>query len=199
VKSLLLALVLLPTAALATVDPDPDQIGVYFDLEADVTCLDALPSLPFYGYVTITNPTDEVWAASFCLEVRTPPGYEGLMFTMATIWPEPCYPPIQPVEYGDCILGGHYVCPDPITPTGDRVIVMTFHYLLLEIFPVEFYLTPADYVPYPGLGYEGAGGQWVSLGLSTGSPDLPVAQLNGDCSVVAAEAATFGRMKAMYR
>lgn len=33
--------------AAATIDPDPDQLGVYFDLEADENCLSVVPACPF--------------------------------------------------------------------------------------------------------------------------------------------------------
>jgi len=74
---------------------------------------------------------------------------------------------------------------------------MTHQYLLLMEVPVDFYLGPA-----PGLGnpvYSGASGEAIPLGISSGSPDLPVAQINGGCQVVPVEATTFGSLKSLYR
>lgn len=192
-----LAILTIAAAATATVDPDPDQIGVYFDLKAETTCMDVGISVPFFAYVIITNPTAEVQGFSFAICHEAPPGMEGLVFRLASSWPTECPPPIDTSIIDWCNLGHAQICYSPVPPVPGGVVVMPFQYLLLGDVPVKFYLGPTAGGEAPG--YLDPDGAFIPLGISSGSPDLPVAQVNGDCSVVPVEESTFGRVKAIYR
>jgi hypothetical protein len=187
--------------AAATIDAAPDQIGVYFDLDANETCLDMGINLPFWVYVIITNPTsEEVRGVEFEFCPRTPPGLESLLFKLSTSYPSNCQPihtgPVEP-----CIPEA-FNCNSPIAPTGTNVIVMSIQYMILGLIQVEFFLGPHPQpTPDDGLpGYLGAGDEFISLGVSSGHPEMPVASINGEhCPVNAAEKSTFERLKCLYR
>lgn len=206
-KNMTFILVLLSLAAMAgaTVDPDPDQIGIYFDLEAETTCIDAMPNVPFDAYFIITNPTSEVSAFAFSLCYDLPPGMEGMIFRLSQAWPSGCGIDITPVIIDECEGGIIRGCPAPLPPGPGGVVVMTEQYFLLADMTVEFRLGPT--YAYDNAGsivetpphYAGPDGEIISLGISSGSPDLPVAQVNGECQVVPVENATFGRVKGLYR
>jgi hypothetical protein len=193
----LVVLVLLASVGYATVDEDFDQVGVYFDLGADVTCISAAANIPFSTYVILTRPSEpEVSGFEFGYRVVVPEGQEGLVFRLANTspcifwdgfdWPE-----------GDYVCG--WASPAPFT--GDNVILVTWQFMLLvPDLPMQFYLGPAtvesidDGLP----AYQGASGI-LPLGVSSGDPALPVAAVNGDCSVVSVEGMNFGRLKSLYR
>lgn len=181
----------------AAVDPDPDQIGVYFDLEAETVCREASANVPLYAYIIITNPTSDVLGSYFTVCSEVPPGFEAMLFTLPRIWPEGCPPPIDTSIIDECQLGYMYSCYEPITPGPGGVVVMTHQYMLLGDIPVDFYVGPLPGGDFPA--YRGADDAIIPLGISSGSPDLPVAQINGDCRVVPVETATFGRLKGLYR
>jgi hypothetical protein len=196
---LILLMCLLPAVALATVDPDPDQIGIYFDLEANEACVDAVVNVPFFAYMIITNPTTEVRGLSYCLTMEFPAGGDGLLFSLEIPLPEGCHPPLNPGYPAECGPKYMFTCSGPLVPTGGNVVVRQFQFLLLADVPVNLHLGS---VP-PGFGaplaYLGPDQEWIPLGVSSGSPDLPVAQINGDCMVVETARSTFGRIKATYR
>lgn len=203
---LLISFVLLfPPLALATVDPDPDQIGVYFDLEAETTCVATIQNVPFDAYIIITNPTSEVSAFAFSLCLDVQPGMEGLIFRLSHGWPIGCGIDINPVIYDGCEDGFIRGCSEPLPAGPGGVVVLTEQYMLLADMLVEFRLGPT--YAYDSTGavvetpphYAGPDGEIIPLGISSGDPALPVAQINGDCSVVPVENATFGRVKGLYR
>ena len=78
---------LMATSAFAVIDPDNDMLGVYFDLNADSNCLDIGPSIPFFVYVMITNPTaPQVRGLEFGYSI-TNTGGPGTVFRLASILP----------------------------------------------------------------------------------------------------------------
>jgi len=88
-KTLIIALTCLAIAstAFAQVDPDPDMIGVYFDLGATNNCLQISPHMPFFAYVIITNPTGvQVGGVEFGYNLVNTSG-PGTLFRLATILP----------------------------------------------------------------------------------------------------------------
>lgn len=202
---LLLFVLLFPSLAQATIDPDPDQIGVYFDLEAETSCIDADVNVPFDAYIIITNPTSEVSAFAFSLCLDVQPGMEVLIFRLSHGWPVECGIDIHPVIYDECEGGIIRGCSEPLPAGPGGMVVLTEQYMLLADMLVEFRLGPTyaydsagsivETPPY----YAGPDEEIIPLGISSGDPALPVAQVNGDCRVVPVENATFGRVKGLYR
>ena len=179
----------------AVVDPDPDGIGVYFDLNADITETMASPSLPFWTYVILTNPTRaEIYSISFSFNIVVPPGTENSIMRVSQVVDFICIEPavFHPL-YGDVVCGG-----DVPIPGSPAVVLLSWMFMLTDTIPVDFYLGQSN-MPDPAqqLAYESESG-WVPMHVSSGDPALPVAMINGT-GVVSAEATTFGRLKALYR
>jgi len=194
--ALLMVAVLVAPAAHAVVDPDPDGIGVYFDLDANITETLATPAVPFNAYVILTNPTwAEIHTISFSFNINVPPGMEGSFFRLSyevvlgCIDPTLVYHPL----YGDVICGGS----DPI-PGAPAVILLRWQFMLLAPMVADFYLGQSN-MPDPAqqLAYESESG-WVPMHVSSGDPALKVATVNGT-GVVPAVTTSFGSMKALYR
>ena len=83
----LLMVSIMATSAFAVVDPDPDMIGIYFDVNADENCYNNIANVPFFAYAILTNPTGDVEAFEFVYENIVPAGMEGLTFQLATNLP----------------------------------------------------------------------------------------------------------------
>ena len=188
---------LVATSAFAVVDPDPDMIGVYFDPTADDNCLMIGANIPFFAYVTLTNPSaPEIWGLEFGYRLTVPAGLEGLIFRLANSVPE------FAVDLGNSIdpLFGDYIVglgtPLPGTPA---VQFVTWQFMILTPMPIEIYLGAAAVESIPdGLPAYEAGGTILPLGLATGGLGFPVATVNGDCPVQI-EQSSFGSVKSLYR
>jgi len=183
--------------AFAQLDPDDDGIGIYFDPCACVNCLD-LPTGDHTGYAVITHPTSEMGVAGWEATITsTGPavvtGWElmGYSINVAT----------RPDEF---VVGLGEPLVNPYTYPA--VVVAMFNmYIVDEGTPIEFFI---DGIYFHSIeDYEGPayvdGGDYATikpLQMIQGSPDLPVAIVNGDCSgVVATENTTFDNLKALYR
>jgi hypothetical protein len=188
---------LLASPVLATVDSDPDQIGVYFDQNADEVCLDDVPMAEIFPvYIVMTNPSSaEVNGVefSFCAE-----GVSGSLMVLDATWS-----PAFWIDMGmpDLCSDGWMLSADyPVPQVDANVVLCEFSYMLMAE-GAEFYIGP---VSNPSIddglpAYVGAGDEIISLGVSTGNPGLPVAMVNGDCGIVAVESRTFAGVKSLYR
>jgi hypothetical protein len=192
--SLILAL-----PAFATVDPDPDQIGVYFDTDADLTCIDVPPSTPFWAYLIVTRPTSpEVHGIEFSLCEEVEDGYQGMLFRLSAVWTNGGINPPFPIDWCNEAVAHGFA--GPVLPVQGNAVLVSMQYMLLAPVSLDFYLGP-----YPvqsiedGLpAYLGADHEIISLGVSSGDPDLPVASVNG-CNAIPVESRSLGDIKANFR
>jgi hypothetical protein len=190
----LLMVSLMAASAFATVDEDPDMLGVYFDVGANDNCITAGASVPFTVYFMITSVSaDNVFGVEFGYEIV---GGTGLFFRLAEVLPA------GSLNVGDSSNPalGDYIAgfASPQAGSGANVTVATWNMLLLAPVSLEFYLGPsfsesiADGLPAMEIG-----GTIVPLGLSTGIGNA-AATVNGDC-VVANEDVSFGSVKSLFR
>ena len=194
----LLSLVLV-VPGLATVDPDPNQMGVYFDSNADVTCIDVPANYPFWAHVVITNPSSaEIWSVEFSLCVETIGGGEDMLFKLSEQWSFGYV--IGPPESDMCTDGIYQGGGDPLLPQGVNAVVASFLYMQLVEMGINFYLgaVPIQAIEDGLPAYVGTGDAVIPLGVSSGDPGLPVASVNG-CSAVRVEGSTFGGLKCLFR
>ncbi|MEN8007302.1 MAG: hypothetical protein ABFS42_09830 [Candidatus Krumholzibacteriota bacterium] len=185
-------------SAHAIVDPDPDGIGVYFDLNADITEIMVPAAVPFYAYAILTNPTGgDIWGYEFSRIFSVPPGMEGMLYMLERIWHgvNDGITPVEPPDLGGNVMAG-ISPPLPVAPT---VILVTWQFMLLTPMVVDCYVGPStgDFGTTGRLVYETATGP-VPMHVSSGDPALKVATVNGT-GVVAVETTTFGALKALYR
>lgn len=193
----LLLVSIMATSAFAVVDPDPDMMGIYFDMNADSNCLPSQPAqVPFFAYAVLTNPTvPGVEAFEFGYENVVPVGFETLVFQLATTLPTGAIDVGEGTPLAGNIIAG---LANPV-PAAPATILVTWQYLLLGVFPVEMYMTASEPSSVPGgLPVIQAEGTLRTVGLSTGGPQNPVATINGGC-VVAVENDTWGGVKSLYR
>ncbi len=193
----LLLVSLMATSAFATIDPDDNMIGIYFDANSDINSTTAALYDHVFAYVTITNPVSGsgVFAAveyNWRLEA-TPANPNAASVTIdllgATNFGS---------APGDMILG----LSAPI-PTTQNLVVTMLDLWLFTADPIALYLGPiaTPSLPY-GLPAWEDNGSLVSLGVSTGHPDLgiPVATVNDpNGGPVAIEETSFGSLKSLFR
>jgi hypothetical protein len=199
----LLMVSLMATSAFAVVDPDPDMMGVYFDLNADTHCTSAGVNIPFFAYFCVTNPSAAaIDAYEFGYVMDVPVGFEGLIFRLATTIANGAS---QGVDVGvSGPLGGDVIVglATPL-PGGEVVVVHAMQYMLLADMTVPVYLSASSSPSLPGglPVIQEAGGELMTVGTSTGGPDIPVAMINDDGTMcpVAVEADTWGGLKSLYR
>lgn len=184
----------------AVVDPDPDQVGVYFDANADVNALSITPYVLFPAFIVVTNATRSTvdgFALRYRLEV--PPGLEGLLFRLiATGGPgdDGCIVDCDSTDIYDDFFVTHFLTPVPATAA---TVVKAWQFMLLTDFGIEFHLEPIPAGDYGGISPAYfSGGEEIPLGVSSGSYLLPVAVVNGE-GPVALQEASFGAVKALYR
>ncbi len=193
---LILASFIAPSAQ-AVVDPDPDGIGIYFDLNADIYQTVVGPSSPFDAYVILTNPTwAEILGYEFSRHISVPPGMEGMVIWLDRTWTG--FNELLPVELpdlGDNVMLG-MVAP---LPTSPAVVLVRWQFMLLTPMVMDFYLGPSngEFGTNGRLAYESEAG-WVPMYVSSGDPGLLVATVNGT-GVVPATSTTFGSLKALFR
>lgn len=187
------------TPAYATLNPDPDELGIYFDTSADTVCLTVEPLVPFFAYLVITNPTaEEIWAIEFSLCTEVEGGNNSFLFLLNETW-YAGFGDIWPLDW--CLDGRVIGFGEPVPWVGENVVLAQLQYLLLADLGVEFFLGPhpvetiEDGLP----AYMDGNNVIVPLGVSGGDPSLPVAAVNGPCDVVPVEAKTFSGLKCLYR
>lgn len=193
---LLLAGVLSAPAS-AVLDPTPDTIGIYFDLNADQNSLLVPSSAPFFAYAILTNPTGaQVSAFELSYRVEIAPAMTPYLFRLNLVvgWagsliPEPIYD-----VFADEIM---YGAATPL-PTTEATVLVQWSYMLLAPMIVGLHLGPTTVE-------QGGGGilayypetDPVPMTLISGSPDIPVAVINELVDPVTPT--SFGTFKALYR
>lgn len=191
-------LVLVINPAFAVVDPGPNSLGVYFDLEAESNYLDVDPATVFSAYVTLTDPTwDHVRAFEFGYELMVPSGMEGSIFRLAEILP-PCS---IDIEWRDP-LGGDYIIGMGLPyPTSEATVLVQWVFLLIAPMTIEYYLGPssAPSVPDNLPAIMNDENIIMSVGISSGDVNLPVAEVNTGHQPVPAQMASWGGVKSLFR
>ncbi len=200
--TLLILLALSAPQVLATADPDPDGIGVYFDLQADIWQNWIGANIPFNAYVILTNPSgEEILGYEFAYQLLVTPGMENLIFGLGIVFPDfvPIVPPwpIYDIFAGEVVKGPFAPAPMPGNPA---VVLATWQFMLLtpNIW-AEFYLAPTsgEGMTNGRLAYDSEAGP-VTMYTSTGHPEIPVATINRE-GVVPITETTYGSLKALYR
>ena len=136
-----LLIFLLAGSSVAVVDPDPNSLGVYFDLNADVNYLDVTPNTEFSAYVMLTNPTwDNILAFEFGYELVVPAGMEGMIFRLATILP----PTVNPFMFPGFLHGDYIYGISSPYPTSVATVLVEWQFLIVAPMTIEFYLGPSS-------------------------------------------------------
>jgi len=178
-----LTLLIIPaTVSQAQLDPGANSIGIYFDLDATVNCLDTYFSVATC-HILITSPSESSGIA----------GMEGYFDIPSSVFflGLDCPGFIIPPPWPDFQI--FFLEPLPPTPI---VWICDFHIFVATFDPAMFYIYDPAY--YAGDDPE----LIVPLNPSTGYDEFgdpnPVAAINGDCPVPS-EATTWGCLKSLYQ
>jgi hypothetical protein len=189
--TLILGLVLLTAgAACAQIDPDPDGIGLYFDEEATQACASVAPFTQFDAYLCLTRPSSPNGASGFECRLVEPANVLRVYDSSNSLGKSVLSPP-------DYLVGLHA----PL-PAADVVVLLQLQFLNLQTTTRnEFFLAPIARPSLPGTACYADGADprlLIPMHPSSGSWDLPVAVINGECDVVANEDSAWGRVKRLY-
>jgi len=190
-----LAIVCLAGSAIAQVDPDPDGLGMYFDLEGVDYCLDYMGGQAFV-YLLLTNCSQPSGISGWEAHVT----YVVPSGDFETGWTLPAGS-LNVSAAPDFVVG--LGTPMPYAPA---LLLATYGILVFAPDQMDFFVGPCNTPSLPGVPAYAAGddpGLLVPLQPVSGSADLPVAQLNpangcpGD--VIGTQQETFGSVKAMFK
>jgi hypothetical protein len=198
-STVLFLFLLIASTCFATVDPDPDQIGIYFDRTADTNWHATWAGQLVYAFVVITNPSStEILGLEYSLCTEFLGGTDGMLESVSEEWPNGMI--LQPTTETWCSGGRTFSFPTPVLPSGTNAVIVKITYIALGPAQVNFFLGPhpvqsiADGLP----SYIGADGQDVPLGVSSGDINLPVASINS-YAPVGIQHMTIGGLKCLYR
>jgi hypothetical protein len=195
-----LSIVLLSTAALAQIDPDPDGIGFYFDTEGSQVCGTAETGTTVFIYLAITRASAAggVYGWDARIELAPDPLPEGHFVLAWTLLGDG---PLTIPMYPDYIVG--LGTPTPWSPSIELMEIQ----LLIAGVPacVQMFLRPVGNPSHPGKMVYVDGSDLtnvIDLHYSAGEYGQPCLMLNcPDCDpqIIASEPSSWGRVKAMYR
>jgi hypothetical protein len=206
----LLLATLVATSAFAVVDPDPDMMGIYFDLTADNNCLTAPNFAQFDAYLVLTNSTaaqinayEMSYTNVFFVGGVEDPINANSFFQFQTVVANGVVSGVNVAPPGTPLAGDLIVGLAAPLPYSDAIILHKWQYGFFGASPgwsVEMYIGPSSAPSLPGglPVVQGTDTGLMTVGYSTGGADVPVATINGDC-VVAVEEASWGSVKSLYR
>ena len=191
---------LVATSAFAVIDPDPDMMGIYFDLEADVNCSEQMASVPFWAYLILTNTTAPTVSAYEVGYRNEGPG-PGQLFRLNSLIANGDMTGLDLGENADPMMGDHIVGLSSPIPGNPATVLHAWNYMLLAQVSMDMFITSASQTSIPGpypVVLNASTSTLFQVGQSTGGPDIPVASVNGDCPV-ATEDVSFGSVKSLFR
>ncbi len=195
-------MIAIASVAFAQIDPDPDGIGLYFDMEATEVCMaTAAPFESITAYLLATNITEESGISGWEMEVLV----DGPL--TADAWELIGIQPLNVFTAPRFAVGlGEHGLANPIVDNVVHLATLTA-YVLAPTDQVSFGIKPhcssSWNPPAPGYAAGNNAGNLVPFLVSGGGFDAlenPVAQINTDeCSVVSNDDVSFGSVKALYR
>ncbi len=124
---------LLSSAAVAQIDPDPDGIGIYSDLTATEVCISAVPGELIPVYLLITRPSTPIGIWAWACTLVVPPNAQIVAWYIPGVFMNVATPP-------DFVVAR---TSDPHLP-ADIVHVMTFYIQMSNAEPAYFYVTGSE-------------------------------------------------------
>ena len=174
------------SVAVAQVDPDPDGIGIYFDQEATVVAATGSTGEVLQAYLVGTNLSQsgniDYWESYVCPDQGASVGgspYGSYNYAM-NMPGDPCW---------SCIA----LYMDPPLPAQEITLLASLGiYIEDDSVPIGLFVGGEDRYRIDGSLVE------YPMFPSSGSPDLPVATINGEAPIPV-EPVTWGGVKALYK
>ncbi len=194
----LLTIALVATGAMAVMDPDPNGIGIYFDLDGDVVCTTtAAPFANVTAYLLATN-IDATSGIS---------GWEAMITTGGAAPVAPAWTLAAGLDVDDSPEGFQVgigtVSP---LPFGTTILMATWSgFVMNSTDMIEFFVSgvpgSVSFPSTPGYAAGDNAGDLREMQVSSGTGmSMPVAAINApECSVVSNENLTFSNVKSLYR
>jgi hypothetical protein len=185
---LVVLLVAWPTCTSASIDPDRDSLGLYFDRAGNQVRINRPLFATTNVYLVLMNASGTTDGFE-CTVSRA--GATSLLLTDT-------YP--NPTIDIDSSPGGYAVgAAFPFPANGNATVLCTMGIMVTTAGAVEFRIGPGSIPSMPG-GLPVVTGDNVlrRCGIASGDVRLPVAIINGG-SPVSVEASTFGAVKSLFR
>jgi len=197
---------LIATSAFATIDPDANSVGIYFDgviadqVSGTLTAFDRVEV-----YIVVTSHANAISGLRFRWLLDMDPALTSEISQLND--PAAMYGPgAVPVGTGTFLDGEVAVgWADPLPSVDGNTIAVTRKFFTFVDIGVDFYLRPADGQDAITYTWDDGLGKTIfedPLGTLSGDPMLPVALANGGylyTGVVATESASFGSVKSLFR
>ncbi len=177
----------------AVVDPTPDLLGVYFDMNADVPDISVAAFVPFTAYFLLTSPSSvEMGGYEFGYDVSVAPGMESSFNRLGINYPPGVI--VLDLEYLDP-MHGYFIVGWP-TPQPTQAVTQLMSWDLMLMQPIVAFITTG---PVPNSTVPGdLPAYWDSTNVyPLGAPGCS-GRINESCGVEA-ETASFGSVKSLYR
>lgn len=192
----ILVIIIIPGSVSAQLDSGPDGIGIYFDQDAMVNCLNGA-SGEIRGFLIITHPSIETGIGTWScfVEYELPPGATITNWVLrGNVWNI-----YEPPNFFAALVSPTV----PLIPSTDATRIAWFDMLMPNPGCVWFRVRESfSEMGFPSeLGYYDGGANSLFVPLNPAAGNLPNAGLNcSDCdSAVSSETRTWGMMKALYR
>ena len=201
----LLLAALVASSAFAVEDPDPNGIGVYFDLTADDNCMFIGASIPFNAYLILTNtdaPTVSAYEVGYTNVV--PAGMESMLFRLESSIANGEVSGLDLGDSSDILAGDHIVGLAAPIVAGPATVLHAWQFMLLnEAVTMEMFISSASQSSIPGIYPVILNADTSTLFQAYHSSgldgDLAVATVNIEDCVVGVEEASFGSVKSLFR
>jgi hypothetical protein len=193
-----ISVLVVPVAFAQPADPDPNGVGVYFDLDGTIYCQETFAGggIVFNAYVLITNPTaTDVTAFEAHCSVET-----DITFAFGGDWGLASGGTnVGIVEDGEFYAAWN----TPIPITGPTVQVASWGGFTSGGTYARFYIQPVTHVAQSVPGecvyvQSSAPGTKIVLQPPTGDWEVPVAYVGEACGVVAGEQKSWGEVKSLF-
>jgi hypothetical protein len=196
---------LIASSAFAVMDPDPNGIGIYFDLTADDNCKMVGASMPFNAYLILTNtdaPTVSAYEVGYLNVV--PAGMESLLFRLSSLIANGVVSGLDLGNSSNILDGDHIVGLAAPLVSGPATVLHAWQYMLLSpTVTMEMFISSASQSSIEGIYPVILNAETSTLFQayhSTGiAGDMPVATVNLEPCVVGVENASFGSVKSLFR
>ena len=196
---------LVATSAFAVMDPDPNGIGIYFDLTADNNCSEQAASVPFWAYVILTNttaPSVSGYEVSYEFVGPAP----GTVFRLNSLIANGDVSGLDLGDSADALVGFHIVGLASPLIASEATVLHAWQLMLLAPATMEMHISSAPQSsiegPYPVILNADDNTLFQAFHFTgtdeLGEPSYPVATVNGDC-VVGVEDVSFGSVKSLFR
>lgn len=193
--TLLLLVVLMPAGVWAGLDPDPDQMGLYFDPLGETVSIEAAFATQVPVYILYTNPTLTAVRGFECGLTVLSLGPSTYSIIVNTVYP------VQGLNIGQApgATANYIVGYTEPVPTSAPTILAQVNLIYLDDTPLYLFLGPADPASLDSDLPIVMGEDYALLKTGLSAPDGPAATINAEGVVIATEKAPWDSIKALYR